>query len=284
MMTRCVCCPRQILFVPQGVSPHCAYPSAIHSSTTYLWTVELSDPSLVVRSVDFLRIISGDVLRCLPCSSLLNHNVIDGIQHWNKHGVAPNMPYKWHTMASITVVVQTKNEHINKLKLAGLNMAQSLLSWACHLEAHKCFLLAVGEGKVARLHTLVSVSQKVGNGIYSILEKINQAVQDVYHPLSYEEHDYQQLFLFHKLRGVTVADLAHHAFGLPSIKTTVVDNQSPPVVVIWFWCWKKSPKRSETAEMDPFNVKEKIGINRSLKKAIFYFLTPKIWWYPLIIR
>ena len=65
---------------------------------------------------------------------------------------------------------------------------------------------------------------------------------------------------------------------------TITDNQSPPVLVIWFWHWKKCPKRSETAEMDPFNVKEKIGMSLSLKKQYFHVLTPKIWWYPLIIR
>jgi hypothetical protein len=80
-------------------------------------------------------------------------------------------------------------------------------------------LLVVSEGKVAWMHTLVSVSRKAGDSIYTILDKYNHAVCDVYCPLSYEESDYQQLFLFHKLGDVAVAELAHRAFRLPSIET-----------------------------------------------------------------
>jgi hypothetical protein len=112
-------------------------------------------------------------------------------------------------MANIIGLLEQKNSQINDLKLAGLNMARSLLSRAQDIEAHKQLLLAVSEGKVARMHTLVSISRKAGNSIYAILENYNCAVHDIYHPLSYEERDYQQLFLFHKLRGVTVAELAH---------------------------------------------------------------------------
>ena len=70
------------------------------------------------------------------------------------------------------------------------------------------------------MHTLVSISRKAGDSIYAILDKYHRAAQDVFRPLSYEEQDYQQVFLFHKLGGVAVAELAHHAFGLPSIETT----------------------------------------------------------------
>ena len=63
--------------------------------------------------------------------------------------------------------------------------------------------------------------------------------------------------------------------------STVADNQSPPVLEICFWHWKKCPKRSETAEMDLFNVKEKIGMSRSLKKAIFSFFDPQNLVVPL---
>ena len=85
-------------------------------------------------------------------------------------------------------------------------MACSLLSCAHHLEVHKHFLLAVSEGNVPWMHTLVAVSWKAGDSIYAILNKYNHVAQDVFQPLSYEECDYQQVFLFHKLGGVTVAE------------------------------------------------------------------------------
>ena len=64
-------------------------------------------------------------------------------------------------------------------------------------------------------------------------------------------------------------------------ESTVTDNQNLPVLVIWLWHWKKYPKRSETAEMNPFNVKEEIGMSQSLKKAIFSFFDPQNLAVPL---
>ena len=79
---------------------------------------------------------------------------------------------------------------------------------------------AVSEGNVPHLHTLISVSHKAGDSINTILKKIDKAAHDMYCPLSYKDQDYQQVFLFHKLGGVAVAELTHRIFGLPSIDTT----------------------------------------------------------------
>lgn len=123
-------------------------------------------------------------------------------------------------MTSVRDILDQKNVYINKLKLSGLNMARSLLSRARVIEAYKRFVHAVSEGNVPRIHTLVSISRKAGDSINTILEKIDKAARDAYRPLSYKEQDYQQVFLFHKLGGVAVAELAHRIFGLPSIDTT----------------------------------------------------------------
>jgi hypothetical protein len=172
---------------------------------------------------------------------LLSEDVISGINERNKNGIRDNTPYKWYTMADLIGLVQRKNAQINTLKLAGLNMAHSLLSRSRHLEAHKRFLLAVSEGNVPRMHTLVSVSRKAGDSIYAILDKYNRAARDVFRPLSYEERDYQQVFLFHKLGGVAVAELAHRAFGLPSIETTRRHIVTKPLIA--------SPKMPTVREM-----------------------------------
>lgn len=99
-------------------------------------------------------------------------------------------------------------------------MARSLLSRASHLEAHKRFLVAVGQGNINGLHRLVSTSRRAGESIYSIMEKCNLAVQGLYHPKSYLEREFQQSFLFLKLGGRSVAEIGHRAFGLPSLEAT----------------------------------------------------------------
>jgi hypothetical protein len=144
-------------------------------------------------------------------------------------------------MAGAIKLLHQKNAQINQLKLSGLNMARLLLSRASHLDAHKRFLIAVGNGNVKGIHRLVSVSRKAGESIYTILEKCNRAVQNIYHPKSYQEREFQQLFLLHKLGGVAVAEIGHRAFGLPSIEATRRRINTQPLVA--------SPKMPTDLEM-----------------------------------
>src|ERR1700691_5801012 len=53
-----------------------------------------------------------------------------------------------------------------------------------------------------------------GASIFAILEKIDMVCHQVYSPKGYSEVNYQKLFLFHKLGGIAVAELAHHILRL----------------------------------------------------------------------
>ena len=213
-------CPGQKLYVPDGMSPHCAYPYIMHTMHFYPWTVESSDAALVVCSTACKRKHRPLGKPCDPCCKLLEHKMIEGIEDRNRHGFSKNTPYHWWTAAELVNMLNRKNNQLNHFKLSELNMARSLLSHASHLDAHKQFVMAIGEGNMKGLHRLVSVSRKAGESIYTILDKCNHAVQNVYHLKSFQEQEFQQLFLFHKLGGIAVAEIAHHAFGLPSIKVT----------------------------------------------------------------
>lgn len=152
------------------------------------------------------------------------------IEKRNLKGPVDSTPYKWLTAAQAEDVLHRKIALINRLRLAGTNTAQALLSRVRELTAYKQFVVAVAEGSVARAHAVVSISLRAGDGIHTILEKFNCAARDVYRPLAYEQQDYQRLFLFHKLGGVAVAELAHRAFGLPSIKATHRHIVTHPII------------------------------------------------------
>jgi hypothetical protein len=177
---------------------------------------------------------------CTPCAQLLKHRVIEGIEDRNRRGFAESTPYQWLTMADAIKLLHQKNAQINQLKLEALNTARSLLSRASDLDAHKRFLMAVGEGNLKHIHRLVSVSRKAGDSIYTILDKCNRAVHGLYHPKSYEEREFQQMFLLHKLGGVAVAEIAHRAFNLPSITVTQQRINTHPLIA-----FPKMPTDSE---------------------------------------
>ena len=76
-------CPGQALYVPDGVSPHCVYPSLIHTIHSYPWTTESLDTLLVVQSTDCERKRTPLGEPCGACHELLKHKVIEGIEHHN---------------------------------------------------------------------------------------------------------------------------------------------------------------------------------------------------------
>ena len=234
-------CFGQDLYVPSGMAPHSAYPGYAHSKHTYPWTVHFSDMALRVQSTECTGKRTEPGSPCGPCARLLKHSVIEGIEDRNRNGFSEKTPFQWLTMADAINLLHQKNAQINRLKLTGLNMARSLLSRASNLDAHKCFLMAVGEGNIPGIHRLVSISRKAGESIYTILDKCSRAVRNVYHPKSYNEREFQQLFLFHKLGGVAVAEIAHRALGLPSIEATRRHIDTRPLVA--------SPKMPTDLEM-----------------------------------
>jgi hypothetical protein len=156
--------------------------------------------------------------------------------------VSISTSYQWLTVAQLTDALHHKTAQANKLKLSSLNMARSLLSRASHLDAHKRFLVAVGQGNINGLHRLVSTARRAGGSIYSIVEKCNLAVQGLYRPKSYQEREFQQSFLLLKLGGRTVAEIGHRAFGLPSLEATRRRIGTQPIIA--------SPKMPTRTEMD----------------------------------
>jgi hypothetical protein len=124
----------------------------------YPWTVHFSDMALRVQSVECTGKWTEPGSPCSPCAQLLRHSVIEGIEDRNRNDFFEKTPFQWLTMADVIKLLHQKNAQINWLKLMGLNMACSLLSRASNLDAHKHFLMAVGEDNIQGIHRLVSIS------------------------------------------------------------------------------------------------------------------------------
>ena len=172
---------------------------------TYPWTIHSSDMVLSVQSTECTGKQTESGSPCGPCAQLLKHHVIQGIKDHSKHRFAKDTPCQWLTMADMIKLLHKKNIQINQLTLTGLNMACSLLSHASHLHAHKCFLMAVGKGNIEGIHHLMKSRREYIHNF----GQCSHAVCNVYHLKSYQEWEFQQLFLFHKLGSVAVAEIVH---------------------------------------------------------------------------
>ncbi|KZP32677.1 hypothetical protein FIBSPDRAFT_722568, partial [Athelia psychrophila] len=139
--------------------------------------------------------------------------------------------WNYLTISNFVDLLARKNGQINDLKLDHLNHNKALAVRARHLTGFKRLLFAVSKGDVPRLHSLVDTMLRDGASIFTILDKVDLACRQVYSPKNYAEVDYQRLYLFHKLGGRAVAELAHRTLGLPSIETTRQHIRTQPLLV-----------------------------------------------------
>ena len=229
-----------------GRTPAFSYPAQIHGAKSVPWTTLYSGNELWIRSDDCKSKISGgsdEAVACSPCLKLLTHPIIQGIIERDALGARENTPYQWLSHHHISELLHHKNQQINALKLTRLNLERSLLHRARSLSDFKRFVFAVSRGNIPRLHSLVATAQKRGSSINRILELINLAVQQVYKPKSYSEIDFQRQYLFLKLGGRQVAELAYRTSGLPSRDVTLEHIQTKPLIVS-----AKMPTLSEMTE------------------------------------
>jgi hypothetical protein len=226
-------CHGLLLNFGDGRTPAFSYPSQIHGAKSVPWTTLYSNEKLWIQSNDCKhKIASGDDSETCPsCRDLLNHAIIQGIMERDELGARENTPYQWLSYNHTSQLLHRKNNLINDLKLARLNLERSLLRRARSLSDFKRFLFAVSRGNIPRLHSLVATAQKRGSSIRRILELIDLAVQQVYKPKGYSETDFQRQFLFLKLGGRPAADLAHRTCGLPSSDATREHIQTKALVV-----------------------------------------------------
>jgi len=222
-------------------SPWTSYPFGLHAHVTLPWKVFIGENELLIVSVDCIGQTAGGETACQKCAALLQHRVVGGILERLELGPHDNIQWQYLTVENLVELLDRKTRQINALKLGRLNLERSLTLRARHLDAFKRFLFAVAKGDIPRLHSLVDTMLANGASIFAILEKIDMACSQVYSPKNYSEVDYERLFLFHKLGGVAVAELAHRTLGLPSIETTRHHVRVQPL--------HPSPKMPTSSEM-----------------------------------
>jgi hypothetical protein len=214
---------------PTNQSPFVSYPFQLHATQQIPWNIEISQYALVLRShrCSQLRTTTASPssahqqpLACVDCSSIEHHVIFGGIMERNLHGAPQKLNYKFLTGSHTEDLLKRKNDHIKQLRLSGLNLARDLSTRTRVCDSYKRFLIAIGQQDIPRLKTLVSVACREGASISLILERINDAINDIYHPRSYTDQDFQRQYLFLTLGGHAVAHLAQKTLGLPSITTT----------------------------------------------------------------
>ncbi|TDL20018.1 hypothetical protein BD410DRAFT_899810 [Rickenella mellea] len=128
--------------------------------------------------------------------------------------------YDFLSIGHLRGLLDRKNVIIENLRLTALNTGRSLTTRNRHIEGWKRLVLAIGSSDIPRIQSLLRTAENNATGVFGLLQKVDQAARRVYMPLSYQERDFERLYLVWKLGGASAANVAHRTLGLPSIDAT----------------------------------------------------------------
>jgi len=224
------CIGIQLTF-PPGMSPYSSYPFMLHDTFSLPWDIHILSHRMWIQAISCKRSPSHDQEACWSCRHLLHNNMVEGILERIVKGVHENTPLAYQPMGGLIELVRRKNDSLEVLRLTKLTMARKLVVRARTLDAHKKFVMALGDSQVNRLDALIRAGLKGNMGIHGMIELLDRASKGVYKPHGYTEEETLRGLLFLRLGGSRVADLAHRSLGSPGESTlrssTAVTPLSP---------------------------------------------------------
>ncbi|KAG2123473.1 hypothetical protein DEU56DRAFT_717092, partial [Suillus clintonianus] len=232
-------CSGYQLEIPSGQSPYGCYPFGLHTRYALPWTCIMHDDTIFLVSKSCKKDVSANVLdrhgkkhtACFDCRRLENNEQIMGIHDRMHNGVHENSNYPFFSYFQLIETIKRLKGHNNDLQLKGLNSARQLVRKARTLDLMNRFKLAIAQsGGRYRLHAVVRVCVKHGDGIRTILDKMDSAHKQLFKPRDYDEEEFQLMMLNHSLGGGRVAHLQRKSHGLPSISATKRRLKAQPII------------------------------------------------------
>jgi hypothetical protein len=167
---------------------------------------------------------------CKACDSLRKNENLKKIIVRYTNSIYENTQLVYHSITSLIDVVCQKTLTINGLCLRYLNDAKKLVDHKGVIDVHKQMLMALSIQYIPHIDCVLHVTFDHGRGIHSMLELIKKAVEETYHPKSFNEEDNLQALLFLWL-GAHVADITHCIFGTPSVSVIHTHTTIPQILL-----------------------------------------------------
>lgn len=218
-----------VVKMPDGKSPHTAYPFGLHDEIGDPWDYSVVNGTLILRARTCTKAI-GDGMKCKSCEGLTRNETLRGILDRIEVGVHENSKLVYQGIGGLVKIIRRKTNRIQALRLGKLNDARKLVGKATALDNHKEWIMAVGSGKVERVDRLVRAGLARNMGIRGMLDLHNRASQRVYRTQNYTEEDSLRGLLLWRLGGARVAGIVHRSLNLPSLSTLRRRTILPPLV------------------------------------------------------
>uniref|UniRef100_A0A8H7XJQ8 Zinc finger PHD-type domain-containing protein n=1 Tax=Psilocybe cubensis TaxID=181762 RepID=A0A8H7XJQ8_PSICU len=224
-------CKGYILDLPNGRSPHSAYPFALHDILPLPWTYEVKNHRMIVRSLRCGTVeVPPHSACCSLCSDLSSNSMLLGIISRIQNGVDVNTPYAYHSMDTLRTVLARKDKQINFLKLQGVSQARAIVRKSKSLDERQRLIIAIASKQVGHVERLLEIGIRQKRSITYILQQYKLAAIGVYHPKSYSDMENMLGLLLMDLGGNRISGIVHRSLGLPGI-TTLRTKKMVPLLI-----------------------------------------------------
>ncbi|KAJ8468990.1 hypothetical protein ONZ45_g17046 [Pleurotus djamor] len=261
-------CPGFPIEMPDGKSPHTAYPFALHAElTSVTWSYAVVDDKLTLFGAQ----CPGTVQRlkqCRSCAALKDNRVLGGIIERMKEGVHENTRLAYFGAGDLMRLVRKRGEQVERLRLQGLNGAHQLVRKAATLDLQKGLIMAVGSGKVERVERVMKAGIKAGRGVRGLIELYEKAVDEVYKPRDISEKDVLRGLLLWRLGNGRVAEVAHRALGLPSLSSLRKHTIIPPLTASIGYPHLSEIEANIAACFTP--IKDRLGTKKIIHQVLMF--------------
>jgi hypothetical protein len=107
-------CSGYTLTFPDGMSPHTAYPFALHDTLIVPWDYSVKNGTMVLfaQSCAGFKLSDGDAKRCQSCMQLEHNTMLEGIVSRIKNGAHENIGFTYLGFGGLSEMLHRKNQRI----------------------------------------------------------------------------------------------------------------------------------------------------------------------------
>ncbi|KAJ7281329.1 hypothetical protein C8J57DRAFT_1558865 [Mycena rebaudengoi] len=208
----------QVTF-PAGKNEHTSYPFALHVAHDLPWGYRSINNAFFVQAHACDKTYPhSDNTECRKCRALGSNVRFAGILNRITNGVHENTPLAYQPIEQLVEIVKIRGEQAVGLRLMRLNDSKRLFRIMAALDNYKELIMAIASGRICCVSNILASGLRNHAGVMGLALLCYRAVKHQFKAAN-DMAEKAVGLLFLRLGGQRLAEIAHHALGLPSVST-----------------------------------------------------------------
>ena len=200
-------------YVPNVPEPFILnYPFQLHAFTKFPFTFTQS----AVFSENCLETAEIGQSNCTACSALMPTTALRHIESRARFP-SQHTNNRFLTYSQLVEKVEKLIEERKNLRLLKLNSSRKLSKLANSVDLYKRLLWFLGENDIPRVRQLLNVCLRKGASVNYILDRVQLALNGMYHAKGFQTDDIDIGLLVLRIGGPRLVYALHQVFGVPSV-------------------------------------------------------------------